>query len=111
MSTTALQSPASFSQWLRLWRERRALVLRDVAERTGLDFTLLSRFETGERIPTEEQADLLAKFFRGDRNEAHALRIVGQFRRKFADHPAARAAILRLAEEEGIYRAKTKGAC
>jgi hypothetical protein len=38
------------------------------------------------------------------------LRIAGQFRKKFADHPAARAAILRLAEEEGIYPAKTKGA-
>ncbi len=73
-------------------------MLRDVAEQTGLDFTLLSRFETGERIPTEEQADTLAKFFKANRTEAHALRIAGQFRKKFADHPAARAAILRLAE-------------
>lgn len=84
--------------------------MRDVAEKTGLDFTLLSRIETGERLPTEEQAETLARFFKADKNEAHALRIAGQFRKKFADHPAARAAILRLAEEEGVYGAKVKGA-
>ena len=99
----------SFSEWLRFSRDARALALREVANRTGLDFTLLSRFETGERIPTEEQADTLAKFFRTNKTEPHALRIAAQFRRKFADHPAAREAILRLAEEQGIYRAKKKG--
>src|SRR4051812_49056838 len=109
MSTTSA-GPSSFAEWLRASRERRSLVLRDVAERTDLDFTLLSRFETGERIPTEEQADTLAKFFNANKTEAHALRIAAQFRKKFADHPAARAAILRLAEEEGIYSAKLKGA-
>lgn len=110
MSTTSSASATTFSQWLRSCREQRTLVLRDVAEKTGLDFTLLSRIETGERIPTEEQADTLAKFFRADKTEAHALRIAGQFRKKFAAHPAARAAILRLAEDEGVYPAKTKGA-
>gem|GEM_PF-1422283 len=96
----------SFSEWLRFSREARALALREVASRTGLDFTLLHRFETGERIPTEEQTDTLAKFFRSDKTEPHALRIAAQFRRKFADHPAAREAILRLAEEAGVYPAK-----
>jgi transcriptional regulator with XRE-family HTH domain len=99
----------SFSEWLRFSREARALALREVANRTGLNFTLLSRFETGERIPTEEQADTLAKFFRTDKTEPHALRIAAQFRKKFADHPAARAAIARLAEEQGIYSTKRKG--
>jgi transcriptional regulator with XRE-family HTH domain len=101
---------SSFGEWLRFSREARSLALRDVASRTGLDFTLISRFETGERLPTEEQADALAEFFRSDREQAHALRIAGQFRRKFAHHPAARAAIARLAEEEGIYKAKKRGA-
>jgi transcriptional regulator with XRE-family HTH domain len=110
MSTSPVRPAGTFSQWLRSCRDQRGFVLRDVAEKTGLDFTLLSRFETGERIPTEEQADTLAKFFRADKTEAHALRIAGQFRRKFADHPAARAAILRLAEEEGVYSVKLKGA-
>src|SRR2546430_4990285 len=109
MSTTPAAS-SSFAEWLRSSREQRSLVLRDVAEATRLDFTLLSRFETGQRIPTEEQADQLAKFFKSNAKEAHALRIAGQFRKKFADHPAARAAIIRLAEEEGIYPAKMKGA-
>jgi transcriptional regulator with XRE-family HTH domain len=108
--STASAAPSSFAEWLRASRERRSLVLRDVAEQTDLDFTLLSRFETGERIPTEDQAETLAKFFKIDKTEAHALRIAGQFRKKFASHPAARAAILRLAEEEGLYRVRAKGA-
>ncbi len=108
MSTEKPKS--SFANWLRFSREARSLALRAVASRTGLDFTLLSRFENGERLPTEEQAESLAKFFHSDRKEAHALRIAAQFRRKFADHPAAHAAIARLAEEEGIYQPKKKGA-
>lgn len=108
--STASVPPSSFAGWLRSSREQRGLVLRDVAEATHLDFTLLSRFETGQRLPTEEQADQLAKFFKSSAKQAHALRIAGQFRKKFADHPAARAAILRLAEEEGIYPLKSKGA-
>lgn len=104
------KSKSSFGEWLRFVREARSLALRDVASRTGLDFTLLSRFETGERLPTEKQADSLAEFFRADPEQAHALRIAAQFRRKFAGHPAAREAIARLAEEEGIYQSKKKGA-
>lgn len=106
MSTTAIETGAAFSGWLRALRQRSGLALRIVADETRLDFTLLSRFETGERIPTEQQASTLAKFFRTDGTEAHALRIADQFRKKFANHPAARAAILRLAEDEGIYRTK-----
>jgi transcriptional regulator with XRE-family HTH domain len=107
MSTSAPPA-ATFSQWLRSARDSRHLVLRDVADQTGLDFTLLSRFETGERIPSQEQTELLAKFFRVDKNHAHALRIADQFRKKYADHPAAHAAILRLAEDEGVYRTERK---
>ena len=84
------------------------MALRDVADHTGLDFTLLCRFEKGERVPTEEQASSLARFFKADESEAHALRIIKQFRRKYAGNPAARAAILRLAEDEGLYRVRKK---
>lgn len=96
----AADKPNNFGDWLRCERETRGLALREVAERTGLDFTLLSRFETGNRIPTEEQADALAKFFRRNRQEAHALRIAAQFKRQYSAHPAARAAIEHLAEEQ-----------
>src|SRR5437667_8732350 len=110
MSTTSPPKASRFSQWLRTCREQRGLVLRDVADKTGLDFTLLSRFETGERIPTEQHANVLAKFFKTDKTEPHAMRIAEQFRKKFSKHPAVRAAILRLAEEEGIYNFRRKGA-
>ncbi len=108
MSNAPLSEPGSFAEWLRVERDADGLVLRDVAEGTGLDLTLLCRLESGDRLPTEEQVDALARFFKADAATAHALRIAGQFRRKYADHPAAHEAILRLAEEEGIYHAKKR---
>ena len=106
MSNTTIALPfASFSDWLRRQRERQNAALTDVAARAGLDLPLLSRFEHGQRLPTVEQTDALARCFGVDAEEAHALRIADQFRRKYADHPAAGAAIRRLAESEGIYPA------
>lgn len=98
----------SFPDWLR--RHRQNTALSDVAARAGLDLTLLSRFEHGQRVPTAEQAEALARCFGVDAEEAHALRIADQFRRKYADHPAAGAAIRRLAEGAGLYGATTASA-
>jgi transcriptional regulator with XRE-family HTH domain len=92
------------ANWLRQCREGRGMILRDVASRTGLDLSLVSRFENGQRVPTEEQMAMLASVFGANPQQAQALRIADQFRRKYGDGPATHHAILRLAEEEGILR-------
>jgi transcriptional regulator with XRE-family HTH domain len=94
--------------WLRHLREARALPLRVVADAAEMDLTHLHKIELGQRLPTEEQAASLAKFFDLDERETQARRIAERFRQEFQNHPAARAAILMLAEEAGVYTAGKK---
>jgi len=50
-------------------RENRNLMLQDVAKQTDINFTLLSRIETGKRLPTKEQVERLAIFYNYNKNE------------------------------------------
>lgn len=45
---------------LRQQREQKGLKLKELASRTLIDQTLISRFEKGTRLPTDEQLNLLA---------------------------------------------------
>ena len=81
--------PVRLGEWLRGLREQRDLALREVAEATGMDLTHLHKIELGQRLPTEEQTVRLAKFFRLDETETQARRIAEEFRRYYADNPAA----------------------
>ena len=93
----------TFGEWLRQLRTGRELPLRVVAEAAGMDLAHLHKIESGQRVPTEDQAAALAKFFKLDRQEMQARRIAEKFRQEFADHPAASDAIQILAEEAGVY--------
>lgn len=68
-----------------------------------MDLSHLHKIELGRRLPTEDQARKLAKFFGVDEMDILARRIADKFHHEFADHPAANDAILMLAEEAGIY--------
>jgi transcriptional regulator with XRE-family HTH domain len=52
---------------IRIEREKRNLLLRHVGAAIDVDQALISKFERGERIPTKEQVERLAKFY--DLNE------------------------------------------
>ncbi len=95
--------PVRLGEWLRGLREQRDLALREVAEAADMDLTHLHKIELGQRLPTQEQTRSLAKFFRQDEKETQARRIVERFRQEFEDHPAARDAIMMLAEDAGVY--------
>jgi HTH-type transcriptional regulator, competence development regulator len=75
--------------WLRQLREERELPLRAVAEEGDMDLAHLHKIEQGQRLPTEEQMTRLARFFRLDQTDAQARRIAEEFRRYYADNPAA----------------------
>jgi Fic family protein len=51
----------AFSDVIRQLRLDKGMQLRTLSELTGLDNSLLSRFEKGERLPTQTQLPLLAK--------------------------------------------------
>jgi transcriptional regulator with XRE-family HTH domain len=104
----AAPRPVRLGGWFRQLREQRELPLRVVANATDMDLAHLHKIEQGQRLPTEEQAGRLAKFFRLDQTEVQARRIAERFRQEFADNPAAVDAIGILAEEMGVYRAGKK---
>lgn len=88
---------------MRQLREQRGLTLREVADAAGMDLAHLQKIELGQRLPTEQQASQLAKFFKLDEIEVQARRIAEKFQHEFAEHPAAKEAINILAEEAGVY--------
>jgi transcriptional regulator with XRE-family HTH domain/fido (protein-threonine AMPylation protein) len=58
----------AFSDVIRQLRLDKGMQLRTLSELTGLDNSLLSRFEKGERLPTRSQLPLLAKALDADLN-------------------------------------------
>lgn len=56
-------------QYIRELREKRGLLLRQVAAGIEIDQALLSKIERGERLPTKAQVMRLAQFYKIDLNE------------------------------------------
>ena len=94
---------------LREFREARQLPLWKVAHAAEMDSTLLSKIELGQRLPTQQQATALAKFFGVDVTELESMRIAEKFLNENGDNPAAAAlAVARIRESAGEYFVKTK---
>ncbi len=54
---------------LKAIREEKKLLLQDVANKTSINKTLLSRIETDNRMPTRNQVNLLCKYYKSQKNE------------------------------------------
>lgn len=54
----------TFAEQVRTLREEAKLSLREVAEKIGIDTSLLGKIERNERQPTKEQIKLVAKYFK-----------------------------------------------
>ena len=50
-------------------RLKQGIVLREVASATGIDQTIINKFELGERKPSREQVEKLADFYGLDTDE------------------------------------------
>jgi len=59
----------SFGNLVKIARNKKNMDLKDVQSETGIDYSLLSRLETGERLPSKEQVYHLADFYDIDRKE------------------------------------------
>ncbi|MCB0715082.1 MAG: helix-turn-helix transcriptional regulator [Chitinophagaceae bacterium] len=57
---------ATFGEQVRELREDANLSLREVAEKIGIDTSLLGKIERSERQPTKEQIKQVAKYFKLD---------------------------------------------
>jgi transcriptional regulator with XRE-family HTH domain len=59
----------TFGNQIRKARIDKKLELKEVQKETGIDYTLLSRLESGDRLPSREQVFHLSDFYNLDRNE------------------------------------------
>src|SRR5437016_1398842 len=55
---------ATFGEQVRTLRQDAKLALREVAEKIGIDTSLLGKIERSERQPTKEQIKQVAKYFK-----------------------------------------------
>ena len=92
---------STFSTWLRSLREQRGVPLRSVAAAADLDSTLLSKIELGDRLPTDAQADALARYYKIPADEMRRRVVAGRILQQFGDDPALRDAISIVREEAG----------
>ena len=60
---------ATFGEQVRTIREEAKLSLREVAEKIGIDTSLLGKIERSERQPTKEQIKHVAKYFKLDEKD------------------------------------------
>ena len=58
-----LDTIISIGDTLKEIRETNGFHLQEVAEKTSINYTSLSRIETGKRLPTKPQVQSLAKFY------------------------------------------------
>lgn len=59
----------TFAEQVRTLREESQLSLREVAEKIGIDTSLLGKIERNERQPTKEQIKQVAKYFKLDERD------------------------------------------
>ena len=100
--------PPSLGAWLRQLRTARQLPLRAVAGKAEMDSTLLSKIELGQRLPTEDQVQVLAEFFKVPFEEMEAKRLAERFWLDHGDSPAAGKAALLLREQAVGYKTAKK---
>ena len=60
---------STFGEQVRELREDANLSLREVAEKIGIDTSLLGKIERSERQPTKDQIKQVAKYFKLDEKE------------------------------------------
>lgn len=102
--TTNKSSPKRLGQWLRTLRKSRKLPLWSVASAAGMDSTLLSKIELGQRLPTEDQTRSFADFFKVSSKEMEAMRLAERFWAECGDSPAIGKAVLLIREHVSEYR-------
>jgi Fic family protein/plasmid maintenance system antidote protein VapI len=95
---------------LKSTREKRGLMLREVAHQSGIDQALISKFESGNRKPTKDQLAKLAKVLDISLDELTILWLKERILYEVAEEGDLGLQALALAEAEIKYQPKTKKA-
>ena len=102
----------AFGETIRNLRLQQNVPLRVVAAAAEIDSTLLSRFELGERFPTDEQIKRFAEYFQLPVEELSAMviadRIIAAYGAEGATLRATELVRERITENQNKYRQKAK---
>ena len=79
---------SSFGEFIRKLRHDREEPLRVIAAAVGIDSTLLSKLEHGDRFPTEAQISKFAKFFKVPEQEVKGRVIADKVTSEYDDDEA-----------------------
>lgn len=88
---------------MRRLRNKQDLAIREVAAKVSMDTALLSKIETGKRLPTQEQTAALAAFFQLPPESLEALRLAEKFWADNRANPAAAQAAALIEEAAAAY--------
>jgi transcriptional regulator with XRE-family HTH domain len=103
-----MKDKSSFGEFIRKLRLERDEPLRVVAAAVGIDSTLLSKLEHGDRFPTEVQISKVAKFFRVPERELKGRVIADKVTSEYDDDDAALHAAHILKERATPYKSNSK---
>ena len=99
---------SSFGELIRKMRQDREEPLRVVAAAVGIDSTLLSKLEHGDRFPTEVQISKFAKFFKLPEEELKGRVIADKVTSEYDDDAASLHAAHILRERATPYKTNSK---
>jgi len=99
---------SSFGEFIRKMRQDREEPLRIVAAAVGIDSTLLSKLEHGDRFPTEAQISKFAKVFKVPEGELKGRVIADKVASEYDDDEAALHAAHILQERATPYKTNPK---
>jgi transcriptional regulator with XRE-family HTH domain len=99
---TTIKNITSFGEHLRNLRENQSLTLKNVAEKIGIDTSLLAKIERNERQPTKQTIKQVADFFKCNEQELLNNFLSDQIAYKIMDEEAD-IEILKVAEEKVKY--------
>ena len=101
-----MKDKSSFGEFIRKLRQDREEPLRVVAAGVGIDSTLLSKLEHGDRFPTELQISKFAKFFKLLEGELKGRVIADKVTSEYGDETAALHAAHILQERATPYKTR-----
>ena len=103
-----MQDKPNFGEFIRKMRQDKEEPLRVIAEAVGIDSTLLSKLERGERFPTQAQISKFAKVFKVPEEELKGMVIADKVISEYGDDAAALHAAHILKDRATPYRASSK---
>ena len=88
---------------LKTQREKRAITIREVSSKTGIDQAIMSKIERGIRLPTEQQLFRIATYYNLDIDYLKKYWLAEKILKEVNQYPKIAAEALTLAEPKRLW--------